>query len=86
MNGRAVVHILGYVKDGKMQIALAEVFYRALDLGIAALEGAAATPAERRRRALFRRGVPLQPSSVWLARLAEAANMDHSELWQNEAD
>ena len=85
INGKALVHILGFVKDGCMQIALPEAFYRALDRGMAAVEDSSDQPASRRWRVLFRRGVPLKPSAIWLQRLEEATAMENWTLWMNEA-
>ena len=84
-SGRAMVHIIGHVKLGALQIALAERFFQELDLGASSLRSSQTDPATARRRALFRRGVPLVPSSIWLMRLEEPAALDGGGLWRDEA-
>ena len=85
-DGRARVHVLGHVDSlGVLQIALAERFFEELDMGASALRDSATDAASLRRRALFRRGVPLVPSSVWLRRLEEPSAIEGGGLWRAEA-
>ena len=66
--------------DGRTYITLTEAFLRTLDLGSDSLSSEATDLATKRRRALFRRGISLCPTSTWLQRLAEAESMDGSTL------